>query len=365
MTIGIDASKYSVLQKTGTEYYASVLIQGIVTQAIDDGHTVILYTKERLSYSWVNNPHIEQRVISYPYLWTIVGLSLALWRDKPDVFYTPASIIPPIHPPKSIAVIHGLEYEYFPQAYSLFRFWHLVIFTWFTSHWASRIITPSQITKDDLIQEYDVPENTISVIHSGIPMQSVIKEEISQEIQALTTYPYILWIGRKESRKNIDVLIDSIVSLQIQYPSLRLILIGKEGYGYSDLRKKIQSLPPDIVIELGYVNEDEKSYLLKHASVFCFPSWYEGFGFPILEALSARVPVIASDIPIFREIAGDVVQYANPNNAQEWISKITHILEMPEEDKKLLVEEGYQHSLGYAFDDTIEKTYTILIQSNI
>ncbi len=365
MKIAIDASKVNLRSKTGTEKYAYEMVTELLTQ-LEEEHTIFLYTQEELPQEILDaHPHITQRIVSWPVRgWTLFGLSLALRKDTPDVFYTPASILPLWHPKKSYPVIHGLEYEAFPQAYSFLRFWHLAVFTLLSAKWAKTVIVPSESTKNDLTQEYNISKDKVVVIHSGIDVRRESDDVLSNYIQQLSQYTYLFWIGRKESRKNVEMTIDIFDELKKDYPDLKLILAGKEGFGYRDIQARIQKSPHSHdVIEVGFVNEVERDYLYHNAEVFLFPSWYEGFGYPILEAFQAEVPVITSDSSSLPEIGGDATR-SLPIDGEEhliqWVRVVKVLLDKPE-TRNVWIEQGKQRLEKFHLQDSVKKTKKVLL----
>ncbi len=362
MVIAIDASKLEVIHKTGTEYYAETLIRGLL-QSISAEHSIILYSHKALPQDICEiHPNTQNHLISNNFLWTLWGLSLALLKDKPNRFYTPASIIPPIHPKRSIIVIHGLEYEAFPQAYSLFRFWHLAIFTKLSARWAYKIITPTTSTKEDLASEYEIKENKIIVIPSGIPQsQQKDKDSIRPEIESLVNTTYIFAIGRKELRKNLITLIKAFDLVKKDKPELKLVLVGVPGYGYRDILMQIKKSPSKKdIIEFDRVNNAEKLALYQNAKVLAYPSYYEGFGFPILEGLQQGIPVLASDIPSSREVGADMIQYVEVDNISAWANSLKELLDF--EPQEEIITKRKKYTKQFNFTDTINKTKNIILE---
>lgn len=362
MKIAIDASKLEVKHKTGTEYYAEQLILGLL-KSIPDSDEIILYSHKPLDKSVLNlHSNTRNHIIKNKFLWTLWGLSLALLRDKPDRFYTPASIIPPIHPKKSIIVIHGLEYEAFPQAYSLFRFWHLAIFTKLSAIWASTIITPSQSTKDDLASEYEINPDKIQVIPSGIPSFNLnIDETIRDSIKDLDNKEYFLIIGRKELRKNILTIIEAFDLVKLSHPDCKLVLAGSPGYGYTDIVRAIaKSEYKKDILNLNRINESEKLYLYQKSTAVLYPSFYEGFGFPILEALQQGVPVISSDIPSSREVGNSMIEYVEVDNIKAWAKSLIQVLKSSSNPEDIKFRQEYAQK--FDFNQTIINTKEVILK---
>lgn len=362
MKIAIDASKLEVNNKTGTEYYAQELILGLL-KSIPKTNQIILYSSQPLPTEILSlHSNISNHIIKQKFMWTLWGLSWALFKDKPDRFYTSASIIPPIHPKKSIIVIHGLEYEAFPQAYSLFRFWHLAIFTKLSAIWAATIITPTQSTKDDLSSEYEINPDKIQVIPSGIPELSDIEDSaIRDEILNLGDTQYLLSIGRQELRKNILTIIAAFNLLKSSHLNLKLVLAGHPGYGYREIKQSINNSPyKDDILNLGHITDAEKLQLYKKAKLVLYPSYYEGFGFPILEALQQGVPVIASDIPSSREVGGDMVQYVEVDDITAWSQIISQSIDSSPDIETRQARQDY--SQKFNFNSTIKQTQDIILK---
>jgi glycosyltransferase involved in cell wall biosynthesis len=139
-----------------------------------------------------------------------------------------------------------------------------------------------------------------------------------------------------------------------------LILAGGEGYGYKDIKKAIQQSPyRQDIIELSWIDDTTKSVLFAHAQVFVYPSYYEGFGFPILEALSYGIPVLASDIPSSREIGGNMIEYAGVDHIPQWVDALSSVLTKQSHISDIQKRKDWVKK--FSFDATIEKTKQILL----
>ena len=175
-----------------------------------------------------------------------------------------------------------------------------------------KIVVISQSTKRDLVKYYKVPENKILLIYPRLPKQAKI--EVKPKID--TKIPYILFIGTLEPRKNIDSLIKAFYRLKtkVGLPH-QLVISGKGGWKYSSIFRLIEELKlKNDVTMTDYVTEEEKEYLYNHADVFVYPSFYEGFGIPPLEAMSHGCPVITSNTSSLPEVVGDAAIMINPHD---------------------------------------------------
>lgn len=365
-TIGIDASRLHKSHKTGTESYAYNLTRELLKLPTEAEW--ILYTNAELPDELLKlNSKARQVISPQKRFWTISGLAKAVQKDPADVllnFATPQPLGVKI---PSITVIHGMEFEIVPQNYSLYAFWHLVVSTWWTGKKSKSIVTPTQATRQDLIEMYDVPADKVKVIHSGLPgtLPDIKETEPSATVESILQKPYILWIGRKEYRKNVDTLILAFNELkkELTYEDLQLVIAGSKGHGYKWVREALKiSRHRDSVHNLDYVTETEKDLLFKKAKMFVFPSLAEGFGFPVLEAQSHKVPVIASDIPSLREVAGEGAVYVDPENIDQILKAMRDIL-TEEQISKELIQKGKSNLKNFSFQKTAKEWYQHIEQT--
>ncbi len=335
-TIAIDASRAVLANRTGIEEYSYRVIKSLRDELADE--RVVLYVRKQSLYEVASSvvyfdfdvpKNWEIRAIYAPRLWTQFRLALEMWIHPPEVLLVPAHTVPWIHPKKTVVVVHGLEYEFCPEAYS---WWERRYMRWSirsACRWASRIIAVSENTKRDLIRLYGIAEEKISVVYEGIKEDShasVSSKRTESNTKQFTEYrkcaaslveqfflsdrgkkPYFFFVGRIEHRKNISRMIEAFALVKkrcaLEYA---LVLAGGHGYGYHDIArvKRLSSYASDI-IELGYVSDDERRELFIRSSGLVFPSLYEGFGLPILEAQMAGIPVLTSNTSSLPEVAGE------------------------------------------------------------
>jgi len=222
---------------------------------------------------------------------------------------------------------------------------------------------------------YKVPESKIKVIYEGI--NQVLDKNttnLNQAISLEVEKPYLLFIGRLEERKNVRGIVEAFDILKERYKiNHRLVLAGKPGYGYESSKLKTQSSKfKDDILEVGYISEEEKWKLLKNADVFLFPTFYEGFGLPILEAQSVGVPVVASDnssIPELIEVQPRIENrdsasnrsaiLINPNNPSE-IAEAAYELISDKVLRNNMINRGYENVKRFSWDKCAEKITKIL-----
>lgn len=306
MLIGIDASRAFLNKRTGIEEYSYQVIKNLRNQSED--YAVVLYLRKNQQVDFELPKNWKVKVIKMPRLWTQLGLSLEMLMHQVDTLFVPAHTAPWIHSKNTVVTVHGLEYEFCPEAYS---FWERLYMRWsikMSCKWAKKIIAVSENTKWDLVQLYGVKEEKIQVVYEGYDLQ-MQNGDGKNNIQE----PYLLFVGRIEERKNIANVVEAFDVLKDIYKvPHKLVLAGKPGYKYENIKSQIaNSKYKEDVVELGYVSDEEKWALLKKAEAFVFPTCYEGFGIPILEAQSVGCPVIAgnnSSVP-------EVVNFSDPTKS--------------------------------------------------
>ena len=365
MLIGIDASRAFVKNRTGIEEYSYQVIKNLRDKL--NGHEVILYSRNSKLATYNSRRYLGDielpkkwsvKTIKIPCLWTQLGLSLEMLFCSPDVLFIPAHTVPIIHPKNTIVVIHGLEYEFYPEAYSRWERFYMRRVIKNSCRWAKTIIAVSKNTKRDLMKLYKVPEEKIKVVYEGYDYNfqggkklklKNLKFNSNFKFQ-ISNLPYLLFIGRLEKRKNVIGIIKAFEILKEKYNiPHKLILAGGKGYGYESSKSKVQSSKhkKDIVLT-GFVSEEKKWELLKNADVFLFPTFYEGFGLPILEAQSTGTPVVAGDNSSIPEIAGSAL-LVNPHNPKE-IAEAAYKLISDKDLRNDIIEKGYENAKRFSWE---------------
>ena len=216
MLIGIDASRATTKNRTGTEAYALNLIQHLLPLTAENGHTVRLYFNEPPAANlFPQSRFVEHCVIPFPRMWTHLRLGGELLLRPPDLFFTPAHVIPWSWFGRSIATVHDLGYEHFPEAHTTKQVRYL---RWSTRHNARRsqvVLADSQATKQDLIHFYGVDRHKIKVVYPGI--DPILLDEAPSTPPLQREKRYLLFLSTIQPRKNVGRIIDAFTSLGYVY----------------------------------------------------------------------------------------------------------------------------------------------------
>ncbi|KKQ53635.1 MAG: hypothetical protein US70_C0001G0039 [Parcubacteria group bacterium GW2011_GWD2_38_11] len=423
MKIGIDASRAFIKNRTGIEEYSYQVIKNLRDKLKD--RQVVLYVKKTYNLQLttyngvvkINDLELPKswqiKVIKFPRFWTQLGLSLEMILHPVDVLFVPAHTVPAVHParnatrlfnnsfvwyirkffnnkedwqyshsvaggPKNtIVVIHGLEYEFCPNAYS---WWDRVYMRGTikkSCQWAKTIISVSNNTKLDLIKLYKVPDEKIRVIYEGydshqssaISHQETKTSDKSDDRLLMTDDKFLLFVGRIEERKNVGNIIKAFEILKEEYNILhKLVLAGKPGHGYENIKYQItNSKYKESIAELGFVSEEEKWELLKKADVFVFPTLYEGFGIPVLEAQSVGCAVVASNnssIPEIIAVEARLIaplQLVNPQDPQD-IAQALYKIISDETLKNAIIQKGLENVKRFSWDKCAQEIAEVLLK---
>jgi len=287
-----------------------------------------------------------------------------------DIFFLPnLNFVAVTDKAKLIVTAHDLSFEAFPETFSWKRrFWHFFINFRRLVLSADKVIAVSQSTKNDLMMRYNVPEKSIAVISSGIGEQFRVMSRnddklISVQKKYYLPYKFILSLETFEPRKNILSLIKSYEALQrLGHPvfdKYALVIAGACGWKYGEIFKAIANSPYKKKIVLpGFIVDEDKPALYNLASVFVYPSLYEGFGFPPLEAMASGTPVITSHSSSLPEVVGEAGILIDPYQPEELFQALQQVL-LDQEFANLLQKKGTERASFFSWDKTAQSTYEI------
>jgi len=364
MLIGIDASAGWIKTKTGAENYAKNLILALAK--IDRKNQYILYSPGPLDADFGNLPtNFKIKILKYIKFWTHTKLAWEMFRNPPDILFSPSHVLPPLSPKKSVITVHDFAWKYFPEAYSKTSLWLQKVAVERAKRKKAQIIVYTQSTLRDLKKFYKISNSKISFVPMGFDRMHYQKIKAclpaGMACSAEIAGPYILSVGRLEKRKNTAGIIKSYLLLrQEKKIKDKLVLVGKPGIGYGEIKNLINGadeIKKDI-IETGYVNDKELRVLYSGASLFVFPSLVEGFGFPILEAFAAEIPVVTSNISSMPEVTNGAALLVNPKKPFEIAAAMSQILNKPALRRSLVLK-GRSRLKYYSWENCARETLKV------
>ncbi|MGE3276300.1 MAG: glycosyltransferase family 4 protein [Vicinamibacterales bacterium] len=320
MRIAIDARK---LRDFGIGTYIRNILTGLAR--LDQTTEYVVLCKPEDAAAAAVGPNfraVPERARPYSIAEQIrVPLSLA--RERVQLVHEPHYVLPPATRCRSVVTIHDCIHLMFPQ-YLPFRSAHLYARAsmWAATRQADRVLTVSEASKRDILRFFDVAPEKISVIHNAIdprflePPDEERMDRIRQRYQL--DHPFVLYVGNIKPHKNVDRLIEAFSRARATGPDdLRLVIIGDELSKYPALRQAVHRHRLGKHVRfLGFQPFETLAAFYRLARVFVFPSLYEGFGLPPLEAMASGTPVVTSNVSSLPEIAGDAALLVDPTDAE-------------------------------------------------
>lgn len=269
-----------------------------------------------------------------------------------------------------ILMIHDLTFQLFKKYYTpRQRLKHRLVKLREQCQRARHIVVPSENTKRDIVDYYRIPETKITVLYPGIsasyqrPAATVREEAGVSDIRKKYSLPkrYLLFLGTIEPRKNILGLIEAFERAAARIPTdYSLVIAGAAGWKNAAVRKRLrQSGVKKRLQFIGYIDPIDKPSLYRGAGLFVYPSFYEGFGFPVLEALASGVPTITSNRSSLPEITGSAGYLINPHRSDEIAQGIVHLLTNGTA-REHAIKKGLAEAARFSWDSTVKKWLALL-----
>ncbi len=368
MIIGIDASRANKQIKTGTEWYSYNLILELAK--LDRQNQYNLYSPDKLKGELAKLPqNFKEQVLSWPpkYLWTMARLSFEMKKNPPDILFVPAHIIPLVSPKKTVTTICDIGFKSHPELYSSKEIKYHNFGLQQAIKKASLILTISEFTKQEMVKLCKIDPKRIKVIHLGFSQKDYRKIDDQDAIKSIKNKyklpeNYLFYTGRLNLKKNIPNLIKAFKAVisDPRFENYKLVLAGLPENGYETIEEeiKIQGIR-DKIVELGWTKEEDLPYLMNEAKLFVFPSNYEGFGIPPLEAMACGTPVAVSTAASIPEVVGDAGVLFDPNNVSDMADKIKQVLGN-EKLRQELIQKGFERIKKFSWEKCAKETLEAL-----
>ncbi|MDD2758385.1 MAG: glycosyltransferase family 1 protein [Patescibacteria group bacterium] len=376
MIIGIEASHANKEKRTGVEEYCWQIIQHLKKNIPADVR-VILYSQtpllpvlSDLPPNWQPRvlPWVEKLPRRLRKGWTQTRLSWEFLHRPPDVFFAPAQILPLICPEKVVATIHDSVFEVDPKAAWWASRWYLKLMNRLILKKARLILTPSEFSKNELKRLYNYDTGRVRVTPLGFDSLSYrrfdLPDEAKKEIlgRFKITKPFFISVGRLEEKKNTANIVRAFNLFREKHEA-QLVLVGFPGVGYKDVATEIEHSPhkADIILP-GWGTKADIAKLYNLAEALVFPSKYEGFGLPVLEAMACGCPVIASEGNSMVEAGGDAVFYVSADSPEQIASVLERIFANQDERQKMAAL-GLARAATFSWENTAKLTWSALSEA--
>jgi glycosyltransferase involved in cell wall biosynthesis len=370
MKIAIQAADLDHSRIDGTRVYIKNMLRYF--GELDSFSDFLVYHKNEFNLE-LRPPEFSNYQIlkkNCPFFWTQIRLSLSLASEKPDVLWMPMHNIPFFRSKKmkTVVTIHDLAFKYFPEYFTRIDLFKINFLSDLAIRRSDKIIAVSESSKKDILKFYpEIDEGKIRVIHHGFE-SGIFSEERNLEKEKESKNrlgihgEYLLYVGALQPRKNLGVLIEAFERLKKNrnHEDLKLVLGGEKAWLFDEIFEKIEKSPyKSDIIAPGKVSFQDLGHLMRGAQIFCFPSLYEGFGIPILEAFASRVPVVTAKNSSLPEVAGDAAGYFDSGSSEDLAFELQEILEN-ETLRHDLIERGLEQVKKFSWKKCAQETLEYL-----
>jgi glycosyltransferase involved in cell wall biosynthesis len=365
MKIAIQAADLDSSRIDGTRIYIFNLLRrfGLIAPADD----FFIYHRRKFNPELTPPEYSNYQIkaMDLPFFWTQLRFGLEMRRLNPEALWMPFHNVPLIRnkKTKTTVTIHDLAFKYFPE---YFPKWDLLKLNWLIDTAilkSDKITAISEATKKDILHFYpQVSEDKIRVIYHGFDSElfeeRVLEGETTKVLErySLQKEKYLLYVGALQPRKNLITLIEAFDLVKKEIPDLKLVLAGGKAWMWEGIFERLNAsqFKKDIVTT-GQVGGKDLAALYQNASAFVFPSFYEGFGIPVLEAFAAGTPVIAARNSSLPEVGGEAAVYFDATNQKELAEKIISVVADPAK-RQSLIEMGRERSKNFSWDKCAQET---------
>jgi glycosyltransferase involved in cell wall biosynthesis len=365
MKIAIHAADLDHERIDGTRVYLLNMLKNF--GKMDQFDTFDVYHQAKFSARLTPPSFANYFIKSLPFfaLWTQTRFALNLFLDKPDVLWMPVHNMPIFRRKnlRTVVTIHDLAFKIFPEYFPKKDLVKLNRLSDLSIKNADRIIAVSHSTKNDILKFYpQISEEKIEVIHHGFDAE-LFSQKISQEesIAVLKTYnlkpeTYLLYVGAIQPRKNLGILIEAFEKIKEKNPEMKLVFAGAPAWQHEATFEKIEKsrYKEDIVVT-GTLAFNQLPALYQNSSAFVFPSLYEGFGIPVLEAMASGTPAVLANNSSLPEVAGDAALYFKTGDTDDLV-RCLELVMIDNNLREQLIEKGKKRVAEFSWEKCARQT---------
>jgi len=371
MICGIDGNEANVEKRVGVNTYSYELLKNLwkLQDEWKDKHNLIVYLKDDpVGDMPEETAHFKYKVIKGGGMWILTRLMPHLFFGTPrcDVLFSPSHYVPLMSPMPRVCSIMDLGYLEYTTQFRKKDFWQLKVWSAISISVSKAILAISNSTKEDIVRHYPRSKGKIYVTPLAYDT-SQFNTSISDEDVRRVRYKhsivtdYVLYLGTLKPSKNIEGLIEAFSRSEIRDTRYQLVIAGKKGWMFEPVYKKVKELGlEDRIIFTDFVDEKDKPALIKGAKLFVLPSFWEGFGLDVLNAMACGVPVVASNVGSLPEVVGTAGVLVDPNDTVSIARGMKEVLLAPKAKYNSMVERGLSQAKKFSWEKTARETLKIL-----
>jgi glycosyltransferase involved in cell wall biosynthesis len=372
MKILIDASQIP-RNKGGVGTYAVQLIRTLAGRTTAHRYVVLVQCDEE-AFDDLQGPNLKLvrapgrifRRLPFRFALEQIFLPFLLVKHRVDILHSLHYSFPLLaFTAKRVVTVHDLTFFKFPGLHTAFKRYYFRVFILLAARLADRIITISESTRRDFIDRTGADEDQVSAALIGAPEVpgEWFRPEVVQAFRRRHGIDgkYVLFVGTLEPRKNIKTLILAFDRLTKNGETCHLVIVGAKGWDYEGIFGLVRQLRIERHVTFtGFVGNELKFNLIRNAALFVYPSFYEGFGIPVLEALSQGIPTITSNVSALIEVAGDAALLVDPSSVAELCQKMKLLLH-DDALRSRLAHQGVRHSKSFNWQRTAQQTEAVYL----
>lgn len=376
MIIGIDGNEANVSERSvGIHQYAFEILWAFyrINKTSKNRNTFVIYlSKPHISELPPPDKQWRYEILRGNRLWILLTLTPRLiFKEKIDVFFSPSHYLPLFTGVPMVCTIHDLGYLVFTEQFKKYDFWQLKYWTAISIIVSKYIISVSQSTTKDIVRHYKIASKKIHTVHHGYDKTKFnidLSDDVVRQLKKRykITKNYILFLSLLKPSKNLEGILAAFENIikNPRYKTLQLVIAGRKGWMFDQIFRKVQERKlSKNVIFTGFVNEVDKPYLIKGAYLIVSPSFWEGFGMHVLEALACGTPAVVSKVASLPEVAGKVGVYVDPLNSLSIKEGIESVLQMESREYTKLQKACLSQAAKFSWEKAGKETLAAIIKA--
>ena len=368
MHIAIHCAELDATRIDGTRVYLSEILKRFGALAPEE--RFYLFHRDEFNQELAPSAcaNYEERRVSGWFHWTQLRFAPVIRALQPDVVWMPIQMVP-LGIPKStrvVVTVHDLAFEYYPETFPWADRWRHKLYLRYALRRADHVIAITESTKRDILRLVPTRDpETITVVYHGFDASRFTPIANSHDAEVLKKYnlesgSYVLYVGALQPRKNLVRLLQAFALAKREIPDMKLVLVGARAWAWQSIEVAIDHhLFREDIIVTGAVSAEDLPSWYRGARVFVYPSLYEGFGMPLLEAFASGVPVLTTNNSSLPEVGGDAPRYADAKDVEAMAKELV-ILWRDEAIRKDHIERGLQRAKDFSWDRSADETLAVL-----